>query len=114
MKTSKYSIGDWFYDNDMHGRKYFWKITGVCLRNGSTVYDVAFMSDTNKSLEFRHWGDLGGVPEKDLRPVTGAIDKIRCLLSDAQAKYRIAKTKMDNCKNDVNTLLRTKEILESG
>jgi hypothetical protein len=119
MKTSKYSIGDWFYDTDVHRgnpnpkhSKYFWKITGVHTFDGGVFYDVAFMSDTNNSLEFRHWGDLGGVSEGDLRPVTGAIDMIRCQLSDAQTEYRKAKAELGRCQVNIDALSRTKKILE--
>ncbi len=109
---AKYKIGDWFYDNKMAGSDYFWKVTNVRCDNRGIVYCVAFMLDTNKSLDFRHWGDLGCVEEHKLRPVIDATDLLRCKLSDAQIEYLEAQREIDKLKFNISALRHSLILLQ--
>jgi len=71
------------------------------------------MQDTGKSLEFRHWGDASAL-EEDLRPVTNAVDLLRCKMSDLFIEHRNIQSVADAIKKSIDAMIITKKILEEA
>lgn len=108
--TEKYSIGDWMYSNNNPNA--FWKITGIRKYSGRlpTRYDVAFMIDDPGKILLRYYGDLSGVPEDELRPITKPQDILLCLASDLQEKHDKISREARKIKEDIDAMICARQL----
>jgi hypothetical protein len=96
----------------------FYRITEVRKINGSFGYSVAFMSNLYSDTrspptdeEFKHFGDLSFIYERDLRPITDPQHILSCLISELRKKHRKISQEMNKSLEDVNAAVRARQLL---
>ncbi len=106
----KYAVGDWI-KSDGHGS--FWKISEQLMMNDCPAYSVMFMSSDLLESGLRHIGDMSGVYEVDVRPLTDQRDILLCLASDIKAQQYKLLQEAQKLGNDFDALMRTRELVKS-
>jgi hypothetical protein len=108
----KYAVGDWIHSNDLNDTNTFWKITGQRTLNGELAYEVSlFLTDKMTESGFRHYGDMSGIYETDIRPLTDVRDTLWCLASDIKANEYKLLQEVKKLREDFDALMRTRELL---
>ena len=114
-KVIRHEVGDWAQSIDICSEiGPFILIRRAYKIKGEPYYDVDFYLDEFTEVGLKHVGDEDRVINARIGLLTDPLDILLCLASDIQEKQYKGAQQTELLKQDVEAIMRSRELLEGN